>query len=457
MKDLKLPMNEDAVADRKAVMEAAQMAELLMFPTTADAQRFVTAIARLTDAHTDVDGKRVRKRKEAVAATFLATVGAFAADLIYHASNEDADGYCYRSKVRTGWELTVATSRHFETLAAAWPTMGLIEWREGYQSWQDFKGEMIPDIRKARRYRATDQLINLAQEQGISSDNITHHFMKDHAKGFPVSLKARSKSEDGEQITGKPLKVPMDDPTVKQLVADLREINRHLDQHSFNVATRPDLRRTFNCGDDPDFNWNKGGRLYATGRDSYQSMKSEERKHITIDGELTAEIDVKASHLTIFYGMMGKDLPNRNDPYDPVGVPRYAVKRYINTAFGKHALPDRWPRGFAADYAKETGHSLPRTLTAATAKEAVLQQHPIWAQLKVSPLDWSKLQFIESEAFLSVILQLMREHNVAALPVHDSLIVPLSQVVLVSGLLKDAYIQKANISPELRVTLPNSK
>lgn len=100
---------------------------------------------------------------------------------------------------------------------------------------------------------------------------------------------------------------------------------------------------------------------------------------------------------------------------------------------------------------------LPRTLTAATAKEAVLQQHPILAQLKVSPLDWSKLQFIESEAFLSVILQLMREHNVAALPVHDSLIVPLSQVVLVSGLLKDAYIQKANISPELRVTLPNSK
>lgn len=82
-----------------------------------------------------------------------------------------------------------------------------MEWREGYLKWQDFRDGRTPDIRKARRYRATDQLINLAQDHDITPDNVTHYFMKDHAKTFPIALKERSKTDDSGKTKGKAMEL----------------------------------------------------------------------------------------------------------------------------------------------------------------------------------------------------------------------------------------------------------
>jgi hypothetical protein len=48
-------------------------------------------------------------------------------------------------------------------------------------------------------------------------------------------------------------------------------------------------------GDHPAFAWNLGGRLYSQGQDSYQSLSSDQRLDMTIDGEPVCELDIRAS------------------------------------------------------------------------------------------------------------------------------------------------------------------
>ena len=56
--------------------------------------------------------------------------------------------------------------------------------------------------------------------------------------------------------------------------------------------------------------------------------------------------------------------------------------------------------------------------------QAILNRHPV---LRISTgISWAKLQFIESQAIVATMLRLKRDHDIPALPVHDSLIVPRS-------------------------------
>ena len=50
----------------------------------------------------------------------------------------------------------------------------------------------------------------------------------------------------------------------------------------------------------------------------YQSMPKEERAKITMNGEPVLEIDVRASYLTILYGIMGNRRQPIRDLLDPV-------------------------------------------------------------------------------------------------------------------------------------------
>ena len=97
-------------------------------------------------------------------------------------------------------------------------------------------------------------------------------------------------------------------------------------------------------GDQLDFNWDKGGRLYNPGDDSHQRIKKEDRlTGIKINNESVCEIDVNASYLSIFYGLLGHPLPNKKDLYKVRGLHREIVKAWISTAFGKGQFPSRWP------------------------------------------------------------------------------------------------------------------
>ena len=88
-----------------------------------------------------------------------------------------------------------------------------------------------------------------------------------------------------------------------------------------------------------------GGRWQAAGREGlYQSMPEAERlAQITIDGEAVAEVDVKASQLSIMHGLLGLPLPD-GDPYEFPDVPRSVVKSWILATIGKGSPVTRWAR-----------------------------------------------------------------------------------------------------------------
>jgi hypothetical protein len=97
-------------------------------------------------------------------------------------------------------------------------------------------------------------------------------------------------------------------PHTEHLEANVRELNSFLDAFKYEGGRHHGYTRIFNRGDAEDFDWNKGGRLYGQGEKTYQQLPEEKRLEMTINGEPVAEIDIKASHLTIYHARFAEPL-----------------------------------------------------------------------------------------------------------------------------------------------------
>ena len=224
-----------------------------------------------------------------------------------------------------------------------------------------------------------------------------------------------------------------------------------MEAHEHSLPEPPQFIRCFNCADDPNFDWNKGGRLFAQRKSSYQAMKSSERAKLLIDGEAVAEIDVKASHLTIYYALRREFLDLSCDPYEIDGVPRDVVKLIITTAFGKGKLPTRWPQGALKQKKGSDEPPIAKGRVLRRDLAAILDRHPILRDLEASGLDWADLQYVEAEILIQAMLKLAREDGIPSLPVHDSLIVREGDVEKAMEVLSDGFEERVGIRPSLKV------
>jgi hypothetical protein len=59
--------------------------------------------------------------------------------------------------------------------------------------------------------------------------------------------------------------------------------------------------------------------------------------------------------------------------------------------------------------------------------------------------------FSESRVIISTMLRLAREHNIPAVPVHDSLIVPRSKEEIAERVLDEQFAQIIGVKPTLKV------
>jgi alpha-amylase/alpha-mannosidase (GH57 family) len=122
---------------------------------------------------------------------------------------------------------------------------------------------------------------------------------------------------------------------------------------------------------------------------------------MTINGEPVAEIDIKASHLTIYHARIGEPLSRESDPYEGVkGLDRPIAKLWIVASFGKSSPAIKWPREMAKNFKKETGEDLAKVAKARDVKKQMLEAFPALQRLEqFKGKDiWGKLQFIEAEA-----------------------------------------------------------
>jgi hypothetical protein len=427
------------------VLRAAEFAALTSRAVTDNARALVDKVHELVIAA----GARKRQRGARKALAFKRAVGGFIGDLMRAAGREVP--WVFRSVSQRHFTGDVVSHRHFEALRSALKSLKFIEEAKAVQFWSPFgvgRGW-------AKRFRATPRLIEMAGECGVPVTEVRDHFIKELPKN-PLLQRGGSTREPGRRkMPGKPMKIDYT-PTVQAMEQTIVDLNTFLDHFTIGGGAHRGYVRVFNVGDHPAFAWNLGGRLYSQGQDSYQSLSSDERLKMTIDGEPVCELDIRASYLTIFQARHGRplDFAAHADPYvlpDLGEKAREAVKTFIAATFGRGEFPTLWSREMADRHRERTGGELRKHHPLSIIRAAVGEAYPLLAALRSSeerPPIWAELMFLESEALLRTMLALKGE-GVPSLSVHDSLIVQKSRERLASSLLENNYTAITSAAPHI--------
>jgi hypothetical protein len=237
-------------------------------------------------------------------------------------------------------------------------------------------------------------------------------------------------------------------PTSSQLEADVRELNEFLARQHIDGGVHQGYIRIFQNGDQAGFDWNFGGRLYSQpSATNYQQLSKKARLKMTFNGEPVAEIDIRASYLTLFYGWFGRQLDFNSDPYvlPAFGkAGRDAVKLWMVATFGSSKPITRWPTALLKEYEEDHLKKLDRKrYPVKLVREKALLQHPLmarWGELrKGRSRTWADLMYYESVVVVSTMMGLMRDHGIPSLAIHDSLLVPQSAISITATVLKARF------------------
>ncbi|WP_424929124.1 hypothetical protein [Amaricoccus tamworthensis] len=368
----------------------------------------------------------------------MLAIGAFAGDLLSHAHNEASHGFGYFSINPKALKGTKATHTNVTTIINFWKHAGLIETTKGFQRRIEFDDGASCRESRSVRYRATDALLSMFREHSLTPENARSHFKPDLSTAEVLVLRSKRMRKGNKSIGGDLIPFEATHRTT-QLANEIREINACLENHSFAPMDPPWFRRTFNEGTKKGYRWDKGGRLTVPGDEGYQRWKPEKRLTIKIDGSPIVEMDVKASHMSIFYGLIGKPWNTSKDPYDIPGMDRSFVKKMVIRIFGIGELPKKWPKGMKQEYAELMELDVQKTPPISEIIARITEVHPDMISLKRLGIYWAALQYLESTAIIQTMLELVRKHDIPSLPVHDSLIVPIEFASLTESLLINSY------------------
>ena len=327
----------------------------------------------------------------------------------------------YRAEGKTNFYGSPVGHSTWKSIMPALIDLGYIEYFKGTNHKNPFD-ESSYLSGSASRFLATESLISLAESHGINFDILSEYYVTEMPKSV-LKLKAskRGKLDAKELPIAETLKT-------ETLTAQVHRLNKYLSKQTLTGGSFEGYRRSFNNGELAGFDWNQGGRLYAVGN-SYQHFSGERRALMQINGESVAEVDVSASHLSIYMGEMGQRASDGIDLYAIDGVSRAAVKQYIASSFGLAKLINKWPTAADAEVV---------AFDVVDVREAVCGAIPCLVSLADSALSWSTLQYLEAEALIEA-MESLHVHDIPAYSVHDSLIVPASCIGLARRALEDAW------------------
>lgn len=96
-----------------------------------------------------------------------------------------------------------------------------------------------------------------------------------------------------------------------------------------------------------------------------------------------------------------------------------------------------------------TGLKLGKAYPIRNVQQAMETKHSVLKGWGQHGLSWGDLMYHESEAMLSAMLELIDDHGIPSLTVHDSLIVRMKDAQVAQGILKGAYRKVCGIEPYL--------
>lgn len=431
-------------------LQAATNATLRAHATSDEAKALVARVAAMVEEHAHAVGLRKNKRGKTAAKLQYAT-GAFLADLLRAQCPEQSSEWVYRSMYRKGFSRAKVSYLTFMELSEGLKGLALVEHIEGHKV-SDDPGDTG---KYAARFRATPALLSFCREHGVEPTKVLDHFKFEYdLPKHPLELRARkvvSFYSDTRQV-GKPMEFKRT-PRVEQIESQVRELNEFFAERDLRGGAHEGYVRIFHNGDDPYFDWNLGGRLYSRRFiDSYQVRSADTRAAMRINGEPVAEIDIRASYLTIFLSLHGIQLDTEGDPYELEGLglaDRPAVKAWMVGTFGNTKPIRRWPGDMLKKSPELKQHRVAAITKAALAKYPALDA---WGRpLKGRVHTWADLMWLESEVMVSTMLDLKREFAVPSLSVHDSLIVPTSKADTAAQRLARRFHGVTGVQPLLKI------
>ena len=362
--------------------------------------------------------KRARRAKDVK--SFKQAVDYILGDMLLAYVGESSQ-YAYRAEGKTNFYGSPVGHTTWKSIMPALIDLGYVEYFKGSNYKNPFdEGRYLSG--SASRFLATESLISLAESHGINFDTLSEHYVTEMPKSV-LKLKASRRGK----LDAKELPI-VETPKTEALIAQVHRLNKYLSKQTLTGGSFEGYRRSFSNGELAGFDWNQGGRLYAVGN-SYQHLSGERRALMQINDEPVVEIDVSASHLSIYMGEMGHRAPDGIDLYAIDGVPRAAVKQYVASSFGLGKLANKWPTTVDVEIV---------TFDVAVVREAVCDAIPCLVSLADSGLSWATLQFLEAEALIEA-MESLHEQDIPAYGVHDSLIVPVTGRDAAHNALKKAW------------------
>lgn len=392
-------------------------------------------------------GSRVRKRRARSGAKFLHAVERFVGDLLRAKAGTTGPARIYRAVGKDRFKHDPVKYDVFVRVLdglKALQLVGHVKGKTRYRTTAFWPDVSVRLQGRAARFWATTKLLKLAEDYGIDSGNVGEHFAPEPPTN-PLVLKDYATGRGRDREKGPIVKYPRT-PETERLEGDIRELNEFLASIDLTGGRHEGYTRVFN-----NYSWKAGGRLYSGGEDGYQRMPEAERHKMTINGEHVAEIDIKASHLTIYHAMVGEPLEGSSDPYALAGIDRSIAKLWAVASFGNSKPATRWPPEMVEEYRKDTGKDLLKQAKAKDVARKMLETFPALKKLEDHSDVWADLQFREAEAVIGAMLSLMRTHRVPSLSMHDGIIVPRSKADLAKTILAREYHRVVGVVPMLTV------
>ena len=182
-----------------------------------------------------------------------------------------------------------------------------------------------------------------------------------------------------------------------------------------------------------------GGRLVS----GYMALSRDDRAMIMIDEQETVQIDVVACGLRILYALSDMEFAIGPDPYDiGLNLDREVVKAIVNHASGVGNLNSKsWPKLVIERYPDA------KALPWRVGRDTLIAKLPALAILKRDVIDWSRIQFHESNIIIAA-MEKCFEQGIGCLSVHDCLIVAKVNRDVAVQLFREAFIKELQLEPE---------
>jgi hypothetical protein len=407
-------------------------------------------IARIRDDVQELEqtqAKRIYKRRAVSGAKFVGAIERFVGDLLRVRAGTTGMANIHRALGSSRFADDNVKYDMFTKVLDGLKTLGLVGHQKGQSRYRKTPFGNASEPGHAARFWATSKLLGLAAHYGIHDGNVGDHFAPEPPKN-PLVLKDYAIGKGKDRESGRRIKyknTSLDTPEAKRLEADVRELNDFLLRFEILGGEHYGYERVFN-----NLSWKKGGRLYSSGEDCYQRLPEADRLKMTINGEPVAEIDIKASFLTVYHAMVKQPLQGSGDPYAALsGFDRSIVKLWTTISFGNSNPATRWPPKAAKDFKKETGKDLGKLAKAKDIAQKMLETFPALEKLENLSEAWAHLQYREGQAVIGTMLTLKREHGIPSLSMYDGIIVPRSKSDLAQSVLKRMFKEVVGVEPIL--------